>query len=73
MRFSKDDTFIFMEEDNKLGLPEGTFNKEGSYSMSWPLEGEVDIRDFMNGYWFLWCTTFSLTLGGGPIEIVDEY
>jgi len=68
-----EDIFIPIEGDGNREFPGGSFYEKGSYRMSWPLEGKVDIRDYMEGYWFLWCTTFTITLAVGPIEIVDEY
>jgi len=73
MRFSDDDIFLDMLGDGEI-WPAGSFHEEGSFSHPWPLGERVDIRDYLEKCnWFLWCTTFSVTLAGGAIEVVQEY
>lgn len=74
MRFGDDDIYFAMEGDGDITWPEGSFYEEGSFNMEWPLtDDRVDIRDYMEGYWYLWCTTFRITLAGGDIEVLSEY
>merc|ERR1711862_748516 len=59
MRFSENDIFIYMEGYGNLNWPDGSFYEEGSYQMRWPAGAkDTDIRDYLDGFWFLWCTTF---------------
>jgi len=73
MRFSTDDVFIDMLGDGDLNWPAGSFYEEGSYSHPWPPGEKVDVREYEEGYWYLWCTTFAITLAGGHIQVLQEY
>jgi len=71
MRFGENDIFIQMDTDESdPDFPQGSFSRTGTFTMDWPFEGSVNIIDFIDGYWYLWCETFTVTLAGGPITIV---
>ena len=67
IRFNPNDIFVSIPGNPHDGFPEGSFNYEGTYSIDWPHDDTIDIQNFKNGYWYLWCETFAIVLAGGSV------
>ena len=82
MRFNEDeDVFVAIQEESlEPGVPGGSFAVLGSFSQGWKSVSSdpssntgigVDVRDCKDGNWCLWCETFTITLAGGPLDIIS--
>ena len=53
------------------GASDGTsFTLEGDFAQDFP-EPNVDLSEFANGSFIVWCEPFSVWLGGGPIVVQE--
>merc|ERR1712232_88170 len=67
IRYDPNDIFVSIPGDTHHEFPEGSFNYEGTYNIDWPHYDTIDIQNFKNGYWYLWCETFTIVLAGGSV------
>lgn len=52
------------------GAVDGSFTVEGSFTQDFTFD--VDLAEFTNGSWIVWCDPFRVHLGGGTISVADS-
>ena len=48
-------------------VADGSFTVEGSFEQDFT--ADVDLNEFANGSWIVWCDPFGILLGGGSISV----